>query len=218
MKVFCDPPPHSDLASRRPTLPCTIRLPILLCLSAAPRNKNVYPYWQLTTAGAPLVFVEARGGAMPIQTRDGISSAQLFSFKPYGLVSSHQLNYGSSPPTFLGSFISPKKQFCIARCLLAADMPACLPLQDVICITANQLFRFCNDECYIMPCHGKLDATENLRPFEKDPTPFSSQCDSKLGKGAGLTLIRKDTSTRRVMASRSRNSTTWFMWQKVILE
>ena len=53
-------------------------------LWATPRNKCLSilaPYHS-----APLVFEEARGGAVPIWTRAGFSSAQLSLLEPYGLV------------------------------------------------------------------------------------------------------------------------------------
>jgi hypothetical protein len=55
----------------------------------------------------------------------------------------------------------------------AADMPeplaACLPHQNHVYITTDESFCFCNVKFDEMPC--KLDSTENLRSFEKYPTP-----------------------------------------------
>ena len=56
----------------------------LLCLSAAPRNKNIDPYWHPAT-GTPLDFGQARCSAVPIWTRARVSGAQLLLQEPYML-------------------------------------------------------------------------------------------------------------------------------------
>ena len=56
----------------------------------------------------------------------------------------------------------------LAPCSHAPTLAACLPRQDHVCVTTDELVRFHKNECDAMPC--KLDSTENPRSFEKYPT------------------------------------------------
>jgi hypothetical protein len=51
----------------------------------------------------------------------------------------------------------------------ARALVACLPHQNHVYITTNEVFCFHNDKFDEMPC--KLDPTENLRSFEKYTSP-----------------------------------------------
>ena len=102
MTATCSPPPRCDLANCRTTLPCAIQPPFnfQLWMSA---SGDANPKC-LSILAAPIVFEETRGGVVPFWTRAEFSSAQFFLLEPYGLVTSHQYNYASSPPTFFWVF------------------------------------------------------------------------------------------------------------------
>jgi len=78
----------------------------------------------------------------------------------------------------------------------ARAMAACLPCQDHVYITTDELLRFHKNEFDEMPC--KRDSTENPRSFEKHPTPPQAPIWFQWWSWAFATLKRKENNKSNV--------------------